>query len=185
MKKLFLLTALLLVVLTGCQLGNLTPAVTTTPTTVPAETLSIELPLTKQTAIQLALRHAGVPNEEVKHLHAWLDKDSGITHYDVDFRHGEYYYAYEISEKTGDILKLETEHDRAQLPQTQIPKEEAVKIALDHEEFTEGDVTSLKVEFDPEDHRYEVTFIQGGIEYTFEICAEYAKILDIDKERIH
>ena len=100
----------------------------------------------------------------------------------MDFRHGEYYYAYEISESTGEILKLETEHDRTQLPQTQIPKEEAIRIALEHEEFTENDVTKLDVEFDAEDHRYEIRFISSGVEYTYEICAEFGKILDIDKD---
>lgn len=186
MKKriIFPILALVLVALTGCQLAGLAPAVTTQPTTVSTQS-QVELPLTKQAAIQLALDHAGVSNEEVKHLHAWLDRDSGAYHYDVDFRHGEYYYAYEISEETGKILKLETEHERTQLPQTQIAKEEAVRIALEHEAFTEADVTRLTAEFDGEDHRYEVEFVKDGIEYTYEICAEYGKILDIDKERIH
>lgn len=187
MKKLALLSAsvLLLALLAGCQTLGQKPSATTDPTTATKEPLTVALPLTKQTAILIALDHAGLPNDQVKHLHAWLDKDSGIYHYDVDFRHGEYYYAYEISEATGEILKLETEHDRTQLPQTQIPKEEAVRIALEHEEFTEADVTRLAVEFDAEDHRYEVTFSQDGIEYTFEVCAEYGKILDIDKDRAH
>lgn len=187
MKKLVVISvfALLLAALTGCQMLAQKPPTATDSTTAGTEALVMELPLTKNTAIQVALHHAGVPNEQVKHLHAWLDKDGGVDHYDVDFRHGEYYYAYEISEATGEILKLETEHERTALPETQIPKEEAVRIALEHEEFTEADVTRLAVEFDAEDHRYEVTFSQDGIEYTFEVCAEYGKILDIDKDRAH
>lgn len=184
MKKFALLSVfvLLFATLAGCQLPAQQPSDSTETTTKPKETLSIQLPLTKNTAIQVALHHAGVPNEQVKHLHAWLDKDGGVYHYDVDFRHGEYYYAYEISEATGEILKLETEHERTALPETQISKEEAVRIALEHEEFTEADVTRLKVEFDKEDHRYEIKFISGGVEYTYEICAEFGKILDIDKD---
>lgn len=183
MKKLALLSvlALLFASLAGCQLPARTPSATI-ESTAAKEDLNITLPLTKNTAIQLVLHHAGVPNEQVKHLHAWRDKDGGVYHYDVDFRHGEYYYAYEISESTGEILKLETEHDRTQLPQTQIPKEEAIRIALEHEEFTENDVTKLDVEFDAEDHRYEIRFISSGVEYTYEICAEFGKILDIDKD---
>lgn len=185
MKKLALLSvlALLFASLTGCQLPAQQPSATT-ESTAAKEDLNIMLPLTKDTAIQLALHHAGVPNEQVKHLHAWRDKDGGAYHYDVDFRHGEYYYAYEISEATGEILKLETEHERTALPQTQIPKEEAIRIALEHEEFTEADVTKLDVEFDAEDHRYEIRFISDGVEYTYEICAELGKILDIDKDWI-
>lgn len=183
MKKLALLTAsaLLLVSLVGCQLP--VQGRTVTPeTTAAREDLTVALPLTKETAVQVALHYVGVPNEQVKHLHVRRDRDSGSYHYDVDFRHGEYFYAFELCEETGEILKLETEHDRTALPQTQIPKEEAVAIVLAHEEFTEADVTRLKVEFDAEDHRYEIQFVRDGVEYTFEICAEYGKILDIDKE---
>lgn len=186
MKKFALLSVfvLLFATLAGCQLSAQQPSDSTETTATPKETLSIQLPLTKNTAIQMALHHAGVPNEEVKHLHAWRDQDGGPVHYDVDFRYGEYYYAYEISESTGEILKLETEHERTELPQTQIAKEDASRIALEHEEFTEADVTYLNVDFDAEDHRYEIKFISDGVEYTYEICAETGKILDIDKERV-
>ena len=182
MKKFIILPvlALLLAAFSGCRLADLNPTETTEATAGRAQ-LNVQLPLTKQTAIQVAMHHAGVENEDVKHLHAWLDQDGGPNHYDVDFRHGEYYYAYEISEATGEILKLETEHERTALPETQIPKEDAVKIALDHEEFTEADVTGVTVEFDADDHRYEIKFHKDGVEYTYEICAELGKILDIDK----
>ncbi len=187
MKKLaLLLTALLLLlVFAGCQLADSGLPASTDQTTVPTSTAAqndIELPLTKQTAVQIAMEHAGVTNNMVQHLHAWLDTDSGVAHYDVDFRHGAYYYAYEISEQTGEILKLETEYDRTELPQTQITKEEAENIALEHAEFTSDSVNGLTVEFDPEDHRYEVEFTKDGVEYTYEVCAEFGKILDIDKE---
>ena len=182
MKKLVLLSALLLLVLAGCKAAESDVPATTENSTEP--TVTIELPLTKQTAVQLAMEHAGVTNDLVQHLHARRDQDGGVVHYDVDFRHGEYFYAYEISEATGEILKLETEHDRKALPQTQIAEEEAKNIALEHEEFTEADVTALTVEFDAEDHRYEVEFTKDGVEYTYEICAEFGKILDIDKDRI-
>lgn len=180
MKRLALLltAALLLLVFAGCQLADPVPAGQTDPTPT-----AIALPLTKQTAIEVAFDHAKVTNDQVQHLHAWQDTDSGVVHYDVDFRHGEYYYAYEISEKTGEILKLETEHDRTALPQELIPQEEAQQIALEHEGFTADSVQFLRVEFDREDHRYEVEFAKDGIEYTYEICAEFGKILDIDKDR--
>lgn len=186
MKKFALLSALVLIfgLLAGCQLAPGTPEVTTESTAPVIKARTIELPMTKATAIQLALDYVGVPNEQVKHLHARLDSDDGgADHYDVDFRHGEYHYAFEISQATGEILKLETTHDRTQLPQTQITKEEAVAIALGHESLTEADATSLTVEFDREDHRYEVKFVHKGVKYIFEICAEYGKILDIDKEK--
>ena len=126
MKKLAILSvfALLFVSLAGCQIPQGRQRIVDDPTVTTAPPLTVDLPLTKDTAIQVALHHAGVPNEQVKHLHAWRDQDDGEYHYDVDFRYGEYYYAYEISESTGEILKLETEHDRTELPKTQITKEE-------------------------------------------------------------
>ena len=184
MKKFAFLSAfaLLLVVASGCQSAGNPSSVTTSPTTASKEALVIELPLTKQTAIQIALHDVGVSNEDVQHLHARRDRDDGEYHYDVDFRHGDYYYAYEINEETGEIMKLDTEYDRKENPQKQITEEEAVEIALANEELSREDVTSLTVEFDAEDYRYEVKFICHGAEHTYEVCAEYGKILDIDKE---
>lgn len=182
MKKLaLLLTAvLLLLVFAGCQLADPVPAGQTDPS--PAAQNKIDLPLTKQTAIEVAFDHAKVTNDEVRHLHAWQDTDDGVVHYDVDFRHGDYYYAYEISEQTGEILKLETEYDRKELPQTQLTAEEAKQIVLEHTGFTSDDVNSLTVEFDQEDHRYELEFTKDGVSYIYEICAEFGKILDIDRD---
>ena len=187
MKKLsvLLVFALLLVAFAGCQaIEEPEQLVTPTYPTARMAMAGLELPLTKQAAIQLALNHVGIPNEQVQHLHARRDQDDGEYYYHVDFRYGEYFYAYEINEETGEILNLETEYDRTELPETQIPKEEAAKIALSHEEFTEADVTGLTVEFDAEDHRYEVEFVRDGIRFTYEICAEFGKILDIDKDQI-
>ena len=181
MKKLaILLTAvLLLTVFAGCQRAdNGSPRENTSASAEPA----VQLPLTRQTAIEVAFGHAGVTNDQVQHLHAREDTDNGAVHFDVDFRHGDYYYAYEISQQTGEIFKLETEYDRAEPPLHQITGEEAQAIALAYEGFTSDSVQRLKTEFDREDHRYEVEFHKDGVEYTYEICAEFGKILDIDKD---
>ena len=185
MKKLAILSVstLLFALLAGCQIPQGRQRAVTDSTETTAEPLKIDLPLTKATAIQVALHYVGVPNEQVKHLHARLDRDDGEYHYDVLFRHGDYLYMFELSEETGEILKLETEHDRTELPKTQIAQEKAAKIALENEKLTEADVTALTVEFDAEDHRYEIKFAHNGTRYTYEVCAEYGKILDIDKEK--
>lgn len=185
MKKFAVLMvfALLFVTLWGCQSVAAPQARTTEPTVTTEEPLEIVLPLNRQSAIEIALHHVGVINEQVLHLHARRDWDGGAYHYDVDFRYGDYHYAYEISEETGEILKLEVEHDRNEIPQTQISQEEAIEVALKNEELNREDVTSLTVEFDAEDHRYEIEFFYDGVEYTYEVCAEFAKILDIDKNK--
>ena len=185
MKKLTVLLSLVMALLAfaGCQLpgnGSSAAAETTVPPTVKSK---IVLPLTDQTATEIALEHAGISNNAVSHLHVRQDTDGGITHYDVDFRYGDYYYAYEIHEQTGEILKLETEYERTEIPKVQLEANAVQAIALENAGFTAQDVTKLVTEFDRDDHRYEVEFVNDGIEYTYEICAETGKILDIDKER--
>lgn len=79
----------------------------TTPTTKPTETKTI----TKNEAKKIALNHAGLKESEVTALRVELDKDDGITYYDVDFRKGIYEYSYEINAKTGKIIEWDKDID--------------------------------------------------------------------------
>ena len=83
MKKLILLSVLLLLVLAGCKSAESDVPATTENTT--EATSAIELPLTKQTAVQLAMEHAGVTNDLVQHLDDTLGP-CGRRAYNVHFR---------------------------------------------------------------------------------------------------
>lgn len=67
--------------------------------------------LTRQGAIDIALKHAGVKADQVRDLDAELDRDDGATHYDVDFEANGYDYDYEIHAESGKILKSEKDRD--------------------------------------------------------------------------
>lgn len=67
--------------------------------------------LTRQEAIDIALKHAGVKSDQVRDLDAELDKDDGTVHYDVDFEADGYDYDYEIHAESGKILKSKKERD--------------------------------------------------------------------------
>ena len=131
MKKTFALVAalaLLLPVLAGCRSTQnaATPNYTTetpqpmqttpiTPATAPAtQTLAPTLPETKLTrdeAISIALKNAGLTREEIQDLDVELDRDDGVLHYDVDFEAGGYDYEYEIHATSGNILRSQKERD--------------------------------------------------------------------------
>lgn len=213
--------ALLLLVFAGCQSANtglqtppvdtaagqqttdvIPPADTqnTNPVSAVPETTAPIVPISKDSAILLALKHAGLKNEDVTRLYAEYDFDDGVGHYDVDFRHGDYDYDYEVHGQSGEILKSEKEYDPVDppapttLPQVQQPtakpdvklsKADAQKIALEHAGLTSDSVRSLHVEYDWDDGygTYEVEFKKDGFEYNYEIHANSGKILDADKER--
>ena len=79
----------------------------TTPTTKPVETKTI----TKNEAKKIALNHAGLKESDVTMLKVELDKDDGVTYYDVEFRKGIYEYSYEINAKTGKIVEWDKDID--------------------------------------------------------------------------
>ena len=70
-------------------------------------------------------------------------------------------------------------------PAGSLTRQEARDIALVHAGLTLGQVSRLRVEYDPEEGqpRYEVEFHQGRWEYTYEIDARTGKILSHGKER--
>lgn len=132
--SLLLVLAVLLPALAGCQ--NTAPAETnakattenaTQPTiaglpasasVAPAETNPATQPdasqaprLTRQEAINIALKDAGFPSDQVRELEAELDRDAGVLHYDVDFDKDGYDYDYEIDAVSGKILKVEKGRD--------------------------------------------------------------------------
>lgn len=84
-----------------------TKASATTPTTKPADTKTIS----KSEAKKIALNHAGLKESEVTALKVELDKDDGVTYYDVEFRKGIYEYSYEINAKTGKIIEWDKDID--------------------------------------------------------------------------
>ncbi len=83
-----------------------TPAATPAPTgNTASETL------TREEAIAIALKHAGLEESQVRHLHAEKDYDHGKLEYEVDFHYDRWEYDYDIDAATGAILKWDKEID--------------------------------------------------------------------------
>lgn len=106
--------------------GTTAPETTVPQTTPPAETepsqettapvnttasAEASKQLTRDEAINIALKDAGLKKDQVYDLDAELDRDNGVLHYDVDFEAGGYDYDYEIDAATGKILRSQNERD--------------------------------------------------------------------------
>ena len=58
-------------------------------------------------AKEIALKHAGLANDQVSLKRVELDFDNGVQVYEVEFYYNNVEYSYEINANTGDILKYE------------------------------------------------------------------------------
>ena len=177
------------------------------PAPQPAATEPAASRLTKEEAIAIALKEAGLAEEQVIHRRAELDYENGQPVYEIEFHSGEAEYDYDIHAETGAVLSREAEPEKAgkakasgpsapakaPAPQpaatepasTRLTKEEAIAIALKHAGLAKDQVSRLKAEFDYDDGvpEYDVDFHCDGMEYDYEIHGESGRILSWDKDR--
>lgn len=147
---------------------------------------------TAESAIEIALNHAGKTREEVTRLRNEYDVDDGVASYEVEFVHADTEYAYDIQAETGAILKVETEKVQMQAPQsgtetpsaaaTRLTPEEAKTIALKHAGVSSP--RELKVELDRENGQevYEIDFENETTDYDYTVDAYSGKVLKAEKE---
>lgn len=67
--------------------------------------------ITRDRAIELALKHAGLSKADVRDLEAELDQERAGRYWEVDFKSGKLEYSYDINAQTEEIVKLEKERD--------------------------------------------------------------------------
>ena len=162
--------------------------------TQPKETESSSSRISLEEAKAIAYAHAGVSEADARDRS--YESDDG--RYEIDFEHGGYEYAYDISYE-GKLLSShrEKDHDRHAAPAETQPKEtkpaetqpkeekksqrisaeKALAIALDHAGVS--DARDKEVEWD--DGRWEVSFDSGRTEYEYHISAE-GKVLRWEKD---
>jgi len=213
MKKtfaVFLLAALTLTVLAGCQSAN---AENTVPDSLSATSLipqdqyegqitktdAPEAVLSAREAEAAALAHAGIKAEDARMERTELDRDEKLPHYEVEFSSGDYEYDYEINAATGEVLHWDKEYDppkpapttppATEPPVTQpeatlLTAKEAEAAALAHAGIKAEDARMERTELDQDEKipHYEVEFSNGDYEYDYEINAATGEVLHWDKE---
>lgn len=156
----------------------------------------------EEKAKSLALTHAGRKEGEVSNLSVKLDRDDGRYEYDVKFTYENTKYEYEIDAVSGEIYKAQKDEKKTSSntsssesstssgsssagSSSDIGKDKAKAIALDHAGAKSGDVSRFEIERDKEDGVvvYEIEFRCDGMEYEYEIDAATGKIRKSSKER--
>ena len=67
--------------------------------------------ISREKAMQIAVKHAGFTVDQVTHLHAELDYENGNYQYEVEFDEGSYEYDYNIDAQTGKVLFFDKDAD--------------------------------------------------------------------------
>ena len=112
--SLFLLSLLLLFSVVGCA----SPKPNATPNNQPQstessqnQTSSTEPKITKEDAKSIALKNAGVTDNEIYDYDIDLDLENGILVYEISFEKDATEYEYHINASDGTILKSHNEPD--------------------------------------------------------------------------
>ncbi len=162
----------------------------TKPATQPPATEPAAPAVTKEQAIENALKAAGLTKEQVTELEAELDKERNGLYWEVSFETSGKEYDCDVNASNGTVVKVETEKEdekpqATQPVQTAITKEQAVEIALNAAGLAKEAVRELEAELDEEGKvaLWEVSFETATTEYSYEINAESGKIVKAESEK--
>ena len=67
--------------------------------------------ITRDRALEIALDKAGVKQADIHDLDVELDRERGVTVWEVDFDHGNLEYSYDVDAESGAITKVGRERD--------------------------------------------------------------------------
>ena len=146
----------------------------------------------EEQAKAIALKDAGVSEDDVTFMQVQADFENGVSVFDVEFIAGDTEYDYEIDAATGEIRSKDRDIEAAPaepaLPAgDEFSKEDALGFALEHAGLKESDVTVTELYRETEDgiDVYKVEFQSGGMEYDYEIRVSDGKILENESEPIN
>ncbi|MCD7944140.1 MAG: PepSY domain-containing protein, partial [Clostridia bacterium] len=136
-------------------------------------------------AVTVALAHAGLENDDVVFTKSKQDTDDGTVVYDIEFYTSEYEYDYEINATTGAIMSYSINAlNIASGEEVYISLASAKTIALANAGVAASDVTFTKAQETVDDGRtvYDIEFYTSSAKYDYEIDALTGIILEKDVE---
>lgn len=147
--------------------------------TTVAATKSSAAQISRERAIEIALKDAGFAKADVRDLEAELDREKGVLYWEVEFEVGGRDYSYDIEANSGKIYK------EAAVTVALISRDNAIEIALQAANVKKADVRDLEAELDNERKVivWEIGFEANGYEYSYEIDAASKAILRSERER--
>lgn len=164
--------------------------VANTKTVKQTQTVAQAVKVTKDQAVEIAKKQAGV--KEIKNLQVKLEKDDGRLEYDIEFVAGGIKYEFDVDAVTGKIWEESAENDddnwifaspSAELPNVKITREKAVEIAKKRAGVT--NITNLRVEteFDNGRYEYDIEFVAAGVKYEYDVDAMSGALVEESIER--
>ena len=151
--------------------------------------------LSRDEAIAIALKKAGLSKSDVTIIQAELERDDGREVFEIEFVCKGYEYSCDVDITSGKVYDFEREYDDDYRPSENktpaenkvdkvISKDEAKSIALKKAGLSADQVKKIFVDLEKDDGKliYEIEFKLGGYEYSFEIDAVNGSILDYEKE---
>ena len=144
--------------------------------------------MTEDEARNIALARVGKSLDDVTFTRVKIDRENGITVYDVYFYDNEKEYELSIDVETKEIITYKEDYltnNNQTTSNKYIGVERAKEIVLEHANLTNTDVLFSKVELDV-DYRiatYEIEFYYNYFEYDYEINALTEEILKYERER--
>ncbi|MDO5116318.1 MAG: PepSY domain-containing protein [Synergistaceae bacterium] len=133
-------------------------------------------------AKEIALKHAGVAQQQARFTKVRLERDNGRMEYELEFYAGGTEYDYEINAETGDVIKFSREVKNHGAPQGGQPgligEAKAKSIALARVPGAkESDIRKFKLDRDDGRQVYEGEIFHNMREYEFEIDAKSGEVL--------
>ena len=144
--------------------------------------------ISKKKAVEIALTHAGLKEEEITKLQTERDQKEGRDIYEITFQTEEREYEYNICTQDGVISKMQFEVKEGQNSQdknaAKLTEEEAKKIALKMVEGAEEE--DIRIEKDEDDgvSVYDGKIIYEDIKYEFEMDAVSGELLNWEQESV-
>lgn len=144
--------------------------------------------ISEDEAKKIALKDAGLTEDQTSGIRIKLDKDDGVRQYEVEFYADDKEYDYEIDAVSGDILSKDTDikddFKKSGASDAAISEDEAKKIAL--EKVSGAGESDIKIHQDKDDGRvvYEGKIVYKERKYEFEIDAVNGKILEWEEESV-
>lgn len=153
------------------------------------EESSADQNLSSEEAKSIALKDAGLTEDQISAIRIRQEMDDGIQQYEVEFYAGDKEYDYEIDAISGNILSkdmdIEDDFKKSGDSDAAISEEQAKKTAL--EKVPGAGENDINIHLDKDDGRavYEGSIIYEDREYEFEIDADNGRILDWEEESVY
>ncbi len=144
--------------------------------------------MSEEEARNIALQRVGKTSDEVTFTRVRIDRENGITVYDVYFYDMEKEYELSIDVDTKEVVSYKEDYlntNQGPTNQDYIGVEKAREIVLNHAGLSSNEVTFSKVELDVDYGfaTYEIEFYYQYYEYDYEVNAATGEILKYERGR--